>query len=95
MADQTQDTKQDEAPKTVTMESIQWHTYDGKDHPVGDTYELPVDLVDSVTAQGKAVRVDRVEHAKRQADDAEKARQAKSAPVEPMTTENVGRTKAK
>lgn len=84
---------QDDTPATVTMESIQWHTYNGEEHAVGDTYELPADLVDSVTAQGKAVRVDRVEHAKRQADEAEKARKATSEPVEPMTTENFGHDK--
>lgn len=78
----------DQKPKTVTMESIQWHTYDGKDHPVGDTYELPADLVDSVQAQGKAVRTDRVEVAQRQAD-AQRQQQQGSHPVEPMTTDSI------
>jgi hypothetical protein len=76
-------------PKTVTMESIQWHTHDGKDHPIGDTYELPADLVDSVQAQGKAVRADRVEVAQREADEQQRRREQASHPVEPMTTHDM------
>jgi hypothetical protein len=78
----------DNKPKTVTMESIQWHTHAGEAHPVGDTYELPEDLVDSVQAQGKAIRTDRVEHAQRQADAAKQQQQG-SHPVEPMTTHDM------
>ena len=72
----------DEKPKTVEMEALQHHTYNGQEFQVGDTYDLPEDLVHSVTAQGKAARVDRAEVAKAQA----KAAQKPSKPVEPMTT---------
>jgi hypothetical protein len=54
----------DEKPKTVKVESIEWHTYEGKEYPVGATYDIDEQLVDSVQAQGKAVPVDRVSRAK-------------------------------
>lgn len=79
----------DQKPEMVTMEALQWHTYNGQAYAIGETYELPADLVDSLTAQGKAVRADRVEHAKRQADAAEETRQAQSQPVSPMTTHDI------
>lgn len=69
-------------PETVEVEALQPHTYNGDSYEVGDTYDIAADLVDSVTAQGKAVRVDRAEVAKAQAKAAEKA----SKPVAPMTT---------
>ena len=56
-----------DAPKTTTVEALQWHTYNGKEYNIGDTYQIDDALVDSVTTQGKAVRTDRVAHAKRQA----------------------------
>lgn len=70
-----------EAPETVTVEALEAHTYNGDSYEVGDTYDIDAQLVDSVTFQGKAVRVDRVEVA-RAAAKAAKA----SKPVEPMTT---------
>lgn len=76
--------------KTVTVEALQAHSYNGEHYAIGDTYEIEESLVDSVAAQGKAVRKDRVSHAKQQADDAEKARKAASHPVEPLTTDNSG-----
>jgi hypothetical protein len=57
---------------------------------VGDTYEIAEDLVDSVTAQGKAARTDRVAYYKEQADASERARQERAHPVEPMTTDTFG-----
>jgi hypothetical protein len=77
-----------EKPKTVTMEALQWHTYNGKAYSIGDTYELEESLVDSVTFQGRAARADRDEVAKQQAKDAERARKEASKPVEPMTTDS-------
>jgi hypothetical protein len=57
----------DEKPKTVTVEALQLHTYNGKEYQIGDTYEIDEALVDSVTAQGKAVRTDRAAVAKKAA----------------------------
>jgi hypothetical protein len=81
--------------KTVTVEALQAHSYNGKTYAVGDTYEIDEQLVESVATQGKAVRADRVAHAKQQAADAEKARTQASHPVEPMTTEQSGLAPAK
>lgn len=69
-------------PQTVEVEALEAHTYNGESYEVGDTYQIAADLVDSVAAQGKAVRVDRADVAKAQRKAAEKA----SKPVEPMTT---------
>lgn len=81
----------DEKPKTVTVEALQWHTYNGKEYAVGAKYEIDEALADSVAAQGKAVRVDRVAVAKAQDKAA-----AKSTKVEPMTTTSKsGRAMAK
>jgi hypothetical protein len=44
---------------TVTVKSIQWHTYHGKTYDVGATYEIDEQYADSVVVQGKAVRVDK------------------------------------
>jgi len=82
-----------EKPKTVTVEALRAHSYNGTDYQVGDTYEIDASVVDSVAAQGMAVRADRVEVAKQQAADAEKARKAASHPVDPMTTETTGKGK--
>jgi hypothetical protein len=54
----------DEKPKTVTVEAIQPHSYQGKDYEVGDTYDIEEQYADSVASQGKAVRTDRVARAK-------------------------------
>jgi hypothetical protein len=64
-----------EKPKTVTVEALQWHTYDGKEYAVGDTYEIDEALADSVAAQGKAIRTDRAEVAKKAEKDAAKAKE--------------------
>jgi hypothetical protein len=42
--------------KTVTVESLEWHTYDGKEYPIGATYEIDEQFADSVVFQGKAKR---------------------------------------
>lgn len=44
-------------PATVKVEALQVHSYNGGEYQIGDTYDIAEDLVDSVTAQGKAVRV--------------------------------------
>jgi hypothetical protein len=86
-------------PKTVTVEALEAHSYNGENYDVGDTYELDEQLVDSLRIQGKAVRADRVQQAKTaakaakaQAEAAAKSakatkgsRRSKTA-VEPMTT---------
>lgn len=46
----------DAKPKTVTVESIKWHTHDGKAYPIGTAYEIEAHLLESVIAQGMAVR---------------------------------------
>ena len=85
-----------EKPKTVTMEALEYHTYNGGEYNVGDTYELAEDLVDSVTLQGKAVRTDRVERAREATKAAEKAaKQRGSTAVEPMSTKRGGKALAK
>lgn len=77
----------EQKPKTVKVEALQIHSYNGKEYQVGDTYEIAADLADSVAAQGKAVRTDRAEVAKQQADAAAKQRAEKGdTSVQPMTT---------
>lgn len=80
----------------VKVESIKYHTTDGKEYPVGATYSVDESAVDNLVAQGMALRVDRAEVAKKQAADAEKAAKARakggSTAVEPMTTDSVGIT---
>ena len=67
-------------PKTVTVEALEDHTYNGNSYVVGDTYDIDEQLVDSVTFQGKAVRTDRVAHAKSlRADASGKLKPAKPA----------------
>ena len=78
-----------DAPKTTTVEALQWHTYNGKEYNIGDTYQIDDALVDSVTTQGKAVRTDRVAHAKRQAKasvEAKRGRKNKMLKVEKTAT---------
>lgn len=75
-------------PKTVKVEALEYHTYDGNEYQIGDTYDIDEALADSVAAQGKAVRVDRAAVAKAATKAA-----AKSTPVKPMTTK--GRTSAR
>jgi len=43
-------------PKTVTVESLKWHTHDGKAYPAGTSYEIDAQDAESVIAQGMAVR---------------------------------------
>lgn len=59
-------------PKTVPVEALQAHTYDGKEYQVGDTYDIDEQYADSVAVQGKAVRTDRDKVAKYAAKAAEK-----------------------
>jgi hypothetical protein len=43
----------EQKPKTVTVEATEYHTHDGREYQVGDIYELPEHLVESVTGQRK------------------------------------------
>lgn len=72
-------TASSDKPKTVKVEALEDHTYNNESYEVGDTYEIDEALVDSVTFQGKAVRVDRVQVARAQKADAEKATKARAA----------------
>lgn len=81
----------DDKPKTVKVEALQAHSYAGNNYEVGDTYDIDAQLVDSVTFQGKAVRVDRAEVAKAE----KKAAAKRSTAVEPMTTSRSGKALAK
>lgn len=79
----------------VKVESIKFHTTDGKEYPVGATYSVDESAVDNLVAQGMALRVDRVQVAKEQAAATEKAAKARakgSTAVAPMTTDSVGIT---
>ncbi len=79
----------------VKVESIKYHTTEGKEYPVGSTYSVDESAVDNLVAQGMALRVDRAEVAKEQAAVAEKAAKARakgSTAVAPMMTESVGVT---
>lgn len=58
--------------KLVTVEALKYHTHDGKAYNVGDTYDIEARYVESVAAQGMAVRVDRAAHAQRQRAEAPK-----------------------
>lgn len=62
--------------KTVNVTATEWHTYNGKAYEIGDTYEIPEDLVDSVVAQRKAKRT----------HEPEPAPAKPSQPVAPMTS---------
>jgi hypothetical protein len=56
-----------ETPKKVTVEALKYHTTAGEEYQVGDTYQVDEAAVENLTAQGMAVRVDRVAHAREQA----------------------------
>ncbi len=76
-------------PETVTVEALEYHTYDGKEYQVGDTYAIDAQYVDSVASQGKAVRVDRVKVAKAAAKEVKEGAKAaadKGQKVEAMRT---------
>ena len=47
-----------EKSKKVTVQSLQLHTYDGKEYAAGKTYDVDAELVDSLVVQGKAAPVD-------------------------------------
>ncbi len=77
------------AENTVTVEALEYHTYDGEEYQVGDTYDIDEQYVDSLRVQGKAVRVDRVKVAKKADADAKKteadrAKAPKGTAVTPM-----------
>lgn len=59
--------------KTVTVEALAAHTYDGESYEVGDTYDIEEQYAESVVLQGKAVRVDRAKVAKAAVKEGEKA----------------------
>lgn len=81
-------------PKTVTVEALEAHTAFGKSYDVGDTYDVDEQIVETLRIQGKAVRVDRVAHAKKQAKEAEETVKARTA-VKPMTTDDIKAPKTK
>jgi len=62
------------------LEATQYHTYNGTEYQVGDTYEGDEAYADNVCAQGKAKRVDVPVDKPRKSD--------KSTAVEPMTKES-------
>lgn len=61
MADDLEHPLVETVQATTMVESIKWHTYEGKEHPVGDTYPIEDAYVSSVVAQGMAIPVHRVE----------------------------------
>lgn len=67
-------------PMTVKMEALKYHTTDGKEYNVGDTYDVPDHAVDNLVAQGMATRVDRVAHARREASAAATPAKTAKAP---------------
>ncbi len=76
-------------PKTVKVEAIKPHSYNAVAYEVGDTYDIDEQYVDSVAAQGMAIRVDRVAHAKAEKKAAEESTTAQAkarAAAVPMTT---------
>lgn len=88
-----------DTPKAVKVEALKYHTYNGKEYQVGETYDFyPVNnpsgisadaQLASLQATGFATRVDRVEVARAEAKAAEKSQkqQRESATaVGPMTT---------
>lgn len=82
--------------KGIKVEALKYHTYNGKEYQVGDTYDFfPVnepsgpsadDQVASLQATGFAARVDRADVAKAQRQTAEKAAKQRATAVAPMTT---------
>lgn len=71
---------------TVKVEALKWHTHAGEEYNVGDTYAVDEQLVDSLAAQGMAVRSDRVEVAKKATAQAAKQAKSGGTAVAPMTT---------
>lgn len=64
--------------KTVKVQALQHHSYNGKDYQPGQTYDIDEQLVASVQAQGKAAPVDAGAHAKSLAKPAKQAPAAKA-----------------
>ena len=74
-------------PETVNVQAAQYHTYDGKEYQIGDTYAAPADLVDSLAAQGKAFRTEAPKAAKAETAKAKGGRRgSRKTAVEPMGT---------
>ncbi len=63
---------------TVTVEALEYHTYNGKAYDPGDIYDIEASLVDSVTFQGKAKPVEVVAYSKRAGKAAAKAKAAQA-----------------
>lgn len=72
MRDERDDERAPKAKK-ITVEAIKAHTNAGESYDVGDEYEVDEAAVDSLVAQGFAIRTDRVEVAKKAAKESEKA----------------------
>ncbi len=66
----------DEKPPTVTVEALQFHTYNGKAYDAGDIYDVDPVLVDTLGVQGKAKPVEVVAYSKRAGKAAAKAKAA-------------------
>lgn len=60
-------------PEKVTVEAIKAHTNAGESYDVGDTYDVDEGAVESLAANGFALRADRVEVAKKAAKESERA----------------------
>ena len=73
-------------PETVNVQAAQYHTYDGKEYQIGDTYAAPADLVDSLAAQGKAFRTEAPKAAAKATARAAKGGRRSKTAVEPMGT---------
>jgi len=67
----------DDKPKKVTVEAIKFHTHDGEEYQVGDTYDVDEAAVESLQVQGMAIRTDRAAVAKKAEKDAKDAKAKK------------------
>jgi hypothetical protein len=83
----------DDKPKTTKVIAHQAHTAFGESYEIGDTYDAPDDIVDSLRVQGKATPVDPAASAKKAEKAAKPAKAAKgkrgtkrSTAVAPMGT---------
>ena len=63
-------------PKVTALE---YHTYNGKAYEIGDTYDAPDELIDTLKVQGKAAVTDPKAAAKAAAKSAKPAKKAKKA----------------
>lgn len=64
----------EEKPETVKVQALEAHTYNGDAYEIGDTYDAPVHLIDTLRVQGKAAPVDAASLAKRAAKPAKPAK---------------------